>query len=85
MTALRESPWYNAIVEEGLQQDLQQGLQQGESMLILRQLRKRFGSVDKALQTRIEHLTVAQLEALAESLLDFSGPNDLEAWLSNIE
>ena len=54
-------------------------------MLILRQLRKRFGSVDKALQTRIEHLTVAQLEALAESLLDFSGPNDLEAWLSNIE
>jgi hypothetical protein len=54
-------------------------------MLILRQLRRRFGSVDKALQTRIEHLTVTQLEALAESLLDFSGSNDLEVWLAIIE
>ena len=29
MAVLRESPWYNQILEEGLQQGLEQGLQQG--------------------------------------------------------
>jgi predicted transposase YdaD len=36
---LRESPWYNQILEEGHQQGLQQGLQEN----ILQVLRARFG------------------------------------------
>jgi predicted transposase YdaD len=77
MTVLRESPWYNAIVEEGLQQ----GLQQGEVRVILRQLRKCFGTIDFSLQTQIESLSIEQLEDLGESILDFNSLSDLQEWL----
>jgi hypothetical protein len=30
---------------------------------------------------QLEQLTMAQLEQLADALLDFTGPADLEAWL----
>jgi hypothetical protein len=32
--------------------------------------------------TRIQALPLQQLEALAEALLDFTGPDDLAAWLA---
>jgi predicted transposase YdaD len=80
MTVLRESPWYNSILEEGLQQ----GLQQGEATLVLRQLDKRFNSVDEAIKAQIRQLNTTQLEALAEVLLDFSRLEDLDNWLSDL-
>jgi len=52
--------------------------------LILRQLRRRFGAVD-AVQARIQRLSLAQTEALAEALLDFQSPADLAAWLAEHE
>ena len=85
MTVLRESPWYQEILKEGLEkgekQGLQQGLQQGEVSLILRLLTRRFGSIDNSLREQIGQLSVFQLEALAESLLDFSSLADLLSWL----
>jgi predicted transposase YdaD len=93
MTVLRESPWYQEILKEGLekgekqglQRGLQQGLQQGEKAeainLISRQLKKRFGTVEVAMQERIRQLSVPQLEALGESLLDFTSLSDLLCWL----
>ncbi|WP_027404476.1 DUF4351 domain-containing protein [Aphanizomenon flos-aquae] len=48
MTVLRESPWYNEI--------LKQGLQQGEANLIIRQLSKRFGNLDPAIASQIRQL-----------------------------
>jgi len=35
-----------------------------------------------ATTARIQAMSLAQLEALAEALLDFSGPGDLAAWLA---
>ena len=93
MTVLRESPWYQEILKEGLekgekqglqqgmQQGLQQGMQQGELSLILRLLTRRFGSLDNSLREQISQLSIFQLEALAESLLDFSSLADLLSWL----
>jgi predicted transposase YdaD len=85
MTVLRESPWYQEILKEGLEkgerQGLQQGLQQGEVTLIIRQLARRFGTVEPSLEEQIRQLSVPQLEALGESLLDFSTPKDLLSWL----
>jgi predicted transposase YdaD len=74
MTILRESPWYQEILQEGEKQGeqrgLQQGLQQGEKAeaitLISRQLKKRFGSLEEPVQERIRHLSVPQLEELVE-------------------
>ena len=52
MTVLRESPWYNEILKQGLQQ----GEQQGEANLIIRQLSKRFGNLDPAIASQIRQL-----------------------------
>jgi predicted transposase YdaD len=85
MTILRESPWYQEILKEGLEKGEKQGLQQGEVSLIILQLTRRFSAIDDALQERIRQLSVPQLEALAESLLDFSTLADLLSWLEKAE
>jgi predicted transposase YdaD len=77
MTVLRESPWYQEI-----QQD---GEQTGEARLILRQLTRRIGDVAPALRSQVQSLSLAQIEALGEALLDFSNPSDLSNWLQQNE
>jgi predicted transposase YdaD len=74
MTILRESPWYNEIVKEGLEQGLQQGLQQGikqgQEEMLLRVLVHRFGDLDPELVARIRSLGVDQLRQLVDVALD---------------
>ncbi|BCX12446.1 MAG: hypothetical protein KatS3mg067_1384 [Thermosynechococcus sp.] len=70
-------------LDEGRQQGLQQGLQQGEVLVILRLLRRRFGSVPSELEERIQRLSISQIEALAEALLDFRELGDVAAWLEH--
>ena len=48
----------------------------------LRQLNRRCGPLSEATSDRIQALPLQQLEALAEALLDFTGPADLAAWLA---
>lgn len=48
----------------------------------LRQLARRCGSLSEATTARIQALPLVQLEALAEALLDFNGPEDLASWLA---
>lgn len=48
----------------------------------MRQLNRRCGPLSDATTARIQALPLQQLETLADALLDFSGPDDLEAWLS---
>ncbi|MBD2099482.1 DUF4351 domain-containing protein [Leptolyngbya sp. FACHB-261] len=86
---MRESVIYQDILQQGLQQGVQQGLQQGVQQgkqeegvaLILRLLNRRLGSISSEQQQSIQQLSVAQLEDLAEALLDFSNSADLENWL----
>jgi len=78
---MRESAFYQVILAEGLEEGLQQGLQQGEAKLVLRQLRRRFGSITPEIETQIQTLTIPQLEALAEALLDFTDITALTTWL----
>ena len=60
----------------------EEGRQEGESALILRQLKRRLGSVDEVLAARIQGLEIGQLEALGEALLDFTALNELVLWLN---
>mgnify|MGYP003334981968 FL=1 len=60
----------------------EEGRQEGESALILRQLKRRLGSVDEVLTARIQGLEIGQLEALGEALLDFTALNELVLWLN---
>lgn len=91
MAVLRESPWYQEILQEGLSKGLQQGLQQGlkegrqeEAVsLVLRLVNRQIGSISPRFQEQIKGLAVTQLEALGEALLDFSSESDLEDWLGH--
>lgn len=70
------------IVTSWMEDGLQQGLQEGELSVILRQLNRKVGELTPELRDRIRQLSLAQLDALAESLLDFSHTQDLVDWLA---
>lgn len=50
-------------------------------LLLMRQLRSRFGEVDPQLQERVQGLSIAQLEEFGEVLSDFETVMDLRVWL----
>ena len=54
---------------------------EGEIALILRQLIRRLGEVDRLLIERVSRLSIEQLETLGEALLDFAEVSDLVMWL----
>lgn len=51
--------------------------------LILRLLNRRVGEFPESLQRQIQVLSLEQLEALGDALLDFSSLADLEGWLQS--
>ncbi|MFH1112733.1 MAG: Rpn family recombination-promoting nuclease/putative transposase [Pseudomonadota bacterium] len=85
--------WMNEGIEKGLQQGVQQGLQQGlqqgeqqgrqagTASLTIRQLTRRFGELDESTQERIRQLSLEEVEALGEELLDFKDKSALHRWL----
>lgn len=68
-------------LQEGRQEGRQEGKQEGLQDAIYRQLLRKFGQLRADLELQIEGLTTAQLESLAEALLDFASIADLEGWL----
>ena len=94
MDIVRESPLYQDIINQGmqegiqagLQQGLQQGMQQGRAEelhnLLLRQLTRRAGPLNEETRQALGELSFEQAETLAEDLLDFNGPADLAQWLT---
>ncbi|MEC4985853.1 MAG: DUF4351 domain-containing protein [Oscillatoria sp. PMC 1068.18] len=78
---MRESVIYQRILREGRSE----GLQQEARSLVMRQLRRRFGTIEPELEAQVEQLSLSQLEELAEALLDFTALTDLTNWLDSIE
>ena len=68
-------------VEQGLEQGLEQGAQREARSLILRLLTRRLKELPDRLQSQIAVLSITQLEALGEALLDFREIADLDTWL----
>uniref|UniRef100_UPI00261F7CB2 DUF4351 domain-containing protein n=1 Tax=uncultured Thermosynechococcus sp. TaxID=436945 RepID=UPI00261F7CB2 len=79
---LKRTRFYQEVYAEGRQEGLQQGLQQGEAAVVLRQLRRRFGSLPNDFEEGIRRLSPDQIEALAEALLDFTDLEEVAAWLN---
>lgn len=78
---MRESVIYQEILQEGEVKGKIEGKLEGELSLVLRQLLRRFGSISPNAQAQIQSLSLPQIEALGEALLDFSAPDDLTNWL----
>ncbi len=83
---MRESVIYQDIKAEGIKEGeakgKAEGIKEGEISLILRQLKRRIGDINAEDENRITGLSVEQLEALGEALLDFSSGDDLSSWLA---
>ena len=81
---------HTRVAQEWIEEGRLEGRQDGEArgrateaaVVTLRLLNRRCGLLSKATTARIKALPLEQLEALAEALLDFSGPADLAAWLA---
>ncbi|WP_237269916.1 DUF4351 domain-containing protein [Synechocystis sp. CACIAM 05] len=61
---------------------IEQGIERGQKSLLLKQIRHRFGELNAVNLSRIDILTVPQLEQLGEVLLDCSDFAELEQWLA---
>jgi predicted transposase/invertase (TIGR01784 family) len=70
--------------KRGLQKGLQKSRQEEQERqrsLVLRLLSRQIGVVPDGPRTRIQRLTIEQLEELTEELLDFTKVDDLVTWL----
>lgn len=74
---MKESVFYQSILKEGKDE----GSKEEAQKLVLRLLNLTLGKLQPRLLNKIETLSLSQLEELAEALLDFTEPEDLEAWL----
>lgn len=61
----------------------ERGKHEQTQTLILRLLQRRVGELSPEVQQRIQSLTLSQLEALGEALLDFTARSDLLNWLQS--
>lgn len=83
------NPWIELGVERGLERGIERGMDRGlregrrreAAVLVLRQLRRRIGSLPAEVEDTIHALTLRPLESLGEALLDFKRPADLAALL----
>jgi predicted transposase YdaD len=71
--------------EQGRELGLEEGRRRQASALALRQLERRCGSLEDPTSSRIEALSLPQLEELALALLDFRGAQDLQTWLEQLQ
>jgi len=75
--SLEESRVYQDAKVEGR---VEGRVEEGRS-LVIRQLNRKVGKLSKPLLTKVEALSLEQLEELSEALLDFSTVANLEEWL----
>ena len=59
------------------------GIEKGQTSLIVRMLKRRWGAMYPELEVRLSRLSLAQLESLGETLMDFRDPSDLRRWLDD--
>jgi flagellar biosynthesis/type III secretory pathway protein FliH len=77
--------WMKRGIEQGLEKGLEKGLKQGAqraTTLVVRQLTRRINGLSPSLEARVRQLSIEEVEALAEALLDFSSETDLINWLA---
>ncbi len=75
MTVLRESPWYQEILQEGIQQERRRSLE--------RILNLRFGDIPLDISRKMEALTLEQLDELIAIALTVNSLDEFSQQLPN--
>ena len=73
------------IAERLRQEGFQKGMDFGQSQLILKQLKKRFGSLSPALERKLNESGVDVLDRFGESIFDFESLEDAEKWWDDLD
>ncbi|MBM5826245.1 MAG: DUF4351 domain-containing protein [Cyanobacteria bacterium M_surface_10_m2_119] len=79
---LRDTRFGQELLAEGRLEGEARGRAAEAAAMAIRQLSRRCGPLSEPTSARIQALPLQQLEALADALLDFSGPTDLVSWLA---
>jgi len=82
---LKKTRFYQEVYAEGHGEGRDEGREEGRHgealALVLRLLRRRLGPMAEGTEGCIAALSLPQIEALGEALLDFARPSDLADWL----
>jgi hypothetical protein len=70
-------------MRQGIEQGIERGIER-EKTFIIRQLKRKLGEINLALETKIMQLSIDDVEALGEALFDFSTVEDLINWLNTL-
>ena len=74
---MKESAFYQDILQEGRQEGRKEGRQEGEVALLMRLLVKRFGNVSESIESRLTQATIADLELWGDRLLEAKTLTDI--------
>jgi predicted transposase/invertase (TIGR01784 family) len=75
---LRKTRYFQDVKQEGIQEGIEK-----EINLVIRQLKRKLGSLSPELEVKVRSLSLTNLEDLGEALLDFSSLQDLISWLNS--
>jgi len=78
-----QTRFYQEVLQIGRLEGSQQGMQQGEANMVIRLLTRRCGNLTPAQVQKVRSLSLDQLDALGDALLDFKHLPDLENWFSS--
>ncbi len=73
------------IAERLRQEGRSEGFQNGQSQIILKQLKKRFGYLSPAIERKLNESGVDVLDRFGESIFDFENLEDAEKWWEDLE
>jgi len=87
MAILRESPWYEQILQEGVELGLEQGMekgrQEGQTEVALRLLKRRFTYLPAEYEARIESLEAEPLLRLIDLAVEATSLAEIDTFLLN--
>ena len=76
-----QMPYITSVERLAKAEGKAEGIAEGGAAVLLKQLTKLCGPLPDEVQERIHHLSIQQLAALGEALLDFRSLADLQSWL----
>jgi predicted transposase/invertase (TIGR01784 family) len=74
---LKQTRFYQDVFAEGLLEGKQEGRQEGEALLLIRQIKRRFGTISAENLKRLQSASPEQLEQWADNILDAASIEDV--------
>ena len=85
MAVLRESPWYQEIVQEGRQEGLQEGLQRGLFEAVLHLVQTRFDLSGSVVEHLATELRLREADALRQLLVSAASAESIDEFRASLE